>query len=151
MKKVIIFFLLMMPVFAKHDYSEKYYQNIWCRQNAGVSEYVLQDKTRIDCLTKDYAVEFDFASKWAESVGQSLYYAKMTKKKPAVALIMEQSSDNKYYKRLEVLSKEYNITLFQIKSKDYKNYNETADLLTELINSFKNWLKLILIDFINKL
>ena len=151
MKKVIIFLLLMLPSFAKHEYNEKYYQNIWCRQNNGVSEYILPDKTRVDCLTKDYAVEFDFASKWAESIGQSLYYAKMTKKKPAVALIMEQGGDEKYYKRLEVLSKDYNITLFRIKSRDYKNYSEQTDFVSELIKCFKNWLKLILIDIINKL
>ena len=34
--------------------------------------------TSIDCLTSDYTVEFDFAPKWAESMGQSLYYANMT-------------------------------------------------------------------------
>ena len=36
-----------------------------------------------------YAVEFDFAEKWAEAVGQALYYALKTGKKPAVVLIME--------------------------------------------------------------
>ena len=30
----------------------------------GQIEYVLEDKTRVDCLTEDFAVEFDFASKW---------------------------------------------------------------------------------------
>lgn len=53
-------------------------------------EYKLEDNTRVDCLTPDYAVEFDFASKWAESIGQSLYYAQKTKRKPAVVLIMQQ-------------------------------------------------------------
>ena len=62
---------------AKHEYNEHYYQNIWCREHNGITEYILADKTRVDCLTKDMAVEFDFASKWAESVGQSLYYAKI--------------------------------------------------------------------------
>ncbi len=151
MKKVIAVFLLMMPVYAKHDNLESYYQKIWCKENKGINEYVLPDKTRIDCLTKDYAVEFDFASKWAESVGQSLYYAKMTNKKPAVVLIMEKNTDDKYYKRLQALSKDYNITLFEMKSKDYENYSQPSDILSEIINGFKNWLKLILIDFINKL
>lgn len=64
-------------------------------------EYKLNDKTRVDCLTKDLAVEVDFAPKWAECVGQALYYGKMTNKQPACVLIMERGEkDLKYLKRL---------------------------------------------------
>ncbi len=34
-----------------------------------------------------------WAYKWAEAIGQSLYYAKMTGKKPAIALIMASPRD----------------------------------------------------------
>ena len=37
------------------------------------------------------------------SIGQSLYYAKMTGKKPAVALILTDLKDYKYVKRIERL------------------------------------------------
>ena len=67
---------------------ESYYVNGWCTPSFGKKEFRLWDATRVDCLTKDYAIEFDFAKKWAESIGQSLYYAKMTGKKPAVVLIL---------------------------------------------------------------
>lgn len=43
-------------------------------------EYRLSDNTRVDCMTDTLAVEFDFANKWAECIGQALYYGKQTKK-----------------------------------------------------------------------
>lgn len=138
-------------VFAKHIHKESYYQNMWCKEHNGITEYILPDKTRIDCLLKDYAVEFDFASKWAESIGQSLYYAKMTGKKPAIVLIFEESSDEKYYERANILAKDYNITLYKMKSENCKNNYSSDDIISELINCFKNWLKLILINIIDKL
>lgn len=64
-------------------------------------EYKLSDKTRVDCLTDKLAVEVDFAPKWAECIGQALYYGKMTGKRPACVLIMERGEkDLKYLNRL---------------------------------------------------
>ena len=77
-------------------------------------EAVLWDMTRVDCLAKDYAVEFDFAKKWAEAIGQSLYYSKMTGKKPAIALIITSIGDYKYLKRIERLDN--GIKVFLIKA-----------------------------------
>ena len=78
----------------------------------GIKEYVLPDKTRIDCLTDEYAIEFDYAKKWAESIGQSLYYAKKTGKKPAVAIIIDDEKDLKYIQRIRETDE--NITIFEI-------------------------------------
>ena len=100
---------MMMP-----NQSESYYQNQWCTSDFGRKEAVLWDMTRVDCLAKDYAIEFDFAKKWAESIGQSLYYAKLTGKKPAVALILTSPTDYKYVKRVERL--DYGIQIFLIKA-----------------------------------
>jgi hypothetical protein len=77
-------------------------------------EYRLFDKTRVDCLTDDYAIEVDFAKKWAESVGQSLYYADVTGKNPGVGLIVGKK-DKRYLKRLNRLAKKYDIKVFVIK------------------------------------
>ena len=95
----------------EHKYKEADYVNAYCK---GVIEYKLPDKTRVDCLSEEYAIEFDWATKWAESVGQSLYYAKMTDKKPAVAIIMKKPTDERYIKRIEAVDK--NITIFRIKA-----------------------------------
>lgn len=94
-----------------HKYKEADYVNAYCK---GIVEYKLPDKTRVDCLTDEYAIEFDWAKKWAESIGQSLYYAKKTGKKPAVAIIMKSPADEKYIRRIEEVDK--NITVFRIKA-----------------------------------
>lgn len=129
MKKFIIFISLTLcisslPVFTseifqkevcnlgwthvKHTHSESAYQHAWCTANGGVEEVKNTDFTRVDCLTKTYAVEFDFANKWAESVGQALHYGLMTGKRPKVVLILENPQKQMvYYKRVENLSKKY--------------------------------------------
>lgn len=99
----------MMP-----NQTESYYQNQWCTGDFGRKEVVLWDMTRVDCLAKDYAIEFDFAKKWAESIGQSLYYSKLTSKKPAVALILTSPTDYRYVKRVERLDN--GIKIFLIKA-----------------------------------
>lgn len=93
---------------------EGFYVEQWCKPSFGRREYVLWDRTRVDCLSSDYAIEFDFAKKWAESVGQSLYYAKLTDKTPAVVLILTSKADMKYVKRVERL--EQGIKIFLIKA-----------------------------------
>lgn len=93
---------------------ESYYVNQWCTPDFGRKEAILWDMTRVDCLAKDYAIEFDFAKKWAESIGQSLYYSKLTGKAPAVTLILTSPLDYRYVKRVERL--ESNIKIFLVKA-----------------------------------
>jgi hypothetical protein len=88
------------PTHSKNLYKESEYQRLWCSEAGGRAEYVLPDRTRVDCLTDEYAVEVDFAKKWAEAIGQALYYAVVTGKRPAVLLIMENPSDARFLKRL---------------------------------------------------
>lgn len=86
---------------AKHLHTEKEYQAYWCNAKGGQMEYVLNDKARVDCLLPDMAVEFDFANKWAECIGQALYYGQKTNRIPACVLITENpTKDFKYVKRL---------------------------------------------------
>ncbi|UCD31994.1 MAG: hypothetical protein JSV38_14720 [Desulfobacterales bacterium] len=60
----------------------------------------MPDKTRCDCVTDTYAIEFDFASNWAESIGQGLHYSVLTNKKAGIVLILENLKDRKYWIRL---------------------------------------------------
>jgi len=93
---------------------EKYYQEKFCEKLDGEMEVVLPDRTRVDCLSDEYAVEVDFGRKWAEGIGQALYYSEMTGKKPAVALIIG-SKGKKYLKRLEKVANHYGIKIFIIR------------------------------------
>jgi len=119
-KQIIVIFIVIAGVLfadctGKKKHNEKYYQTELCNELGGVMEQSLLDRTRIDCLTDVYAIEVDFSKKWAESVGQSLYYAEMTGKKPGVGLIVRDSKkDKRHLKRLRVLAEKYNIKIFKI-------------------------------------
>ena len=104
--------LFQVQAFAGHLHLEKYYQEAWCEKAGGVTEYRLDDGTRLDCLTDDYAIEFDFAPKWAESVGQALYYSLKTGRQPGVVLIMVNDGDERYLERLNALAVKYNIKVW---------------------------------------
>jgi hypothetical protein len=118
-KSLLLSFLFVTGVLfagcSEKKYKEKHYQTLLCNELDGVMEQSLLDRTRVDCLTDVYAIEVDFAKKWAESVGQSLYYAEMTGKKPAVGFIVrDNKKDRRHLKRLEVLAKKYHIKIFKI-------------------------------------
>ena len=144
---ILFCFLITTSAHAKHLYPEKYYQQNWCRENKGISEVKLSDNTRIDCLTDEYAIEFDFASKWAEAIGQSLHYSYMTNKKAGIVLIVENDDDVKYVDRIKPLCEKHNITLWQThppkKENEYttKFYN-LEEIIELLLNVIKELLKL---------
>lgn len=47
----------------------------------------MDDGTRCDIITAFYAIEVEWANKWAEAIGQSLHYASRSNKQPAIILI----------------------------------------------------------------
>ena len=96
----ILFLFQGTSAFAAHVHKEKYYQEKWCSEHNGQAEVVLPDKTRADCVTDTHAIEFDFGKKWAESLGQALYYSLQTGKKAGIVLILESPKDRKYFIRL---------------------------------------------------
>ena len=66
----------------------------------GEIEHVLADRTRVDCLTATHAIEYDWGKKWAESLGQALFYSAMTGKKAGIVLIVNPRTKERYLKRL---------------------------------------------------
>ena len=106
---------------AKHKELEKVYQDKWCSAHHGTVEAKFPgEDVRCDCLTADYAVEFDFAPKWAESVGQALYYATLSGKKATVVLIMEHPADKIYVERVERLIKYHHLNVEVLTIENYK-------------------------------
>ena len=115
MKKLFLTILLMsLPanVQASRLFNEAAYRDEFCSQQNGITEYKLADFTRVDCLTPEYAIEIDFAKKWAEAVGQSLHYGIMTGKKPGIVLIVENLKDYTYLNRLKSICQRYGIRLW---------------------------------------
>ena len=97
---LLFIFLSPLPALANRDHPEKWYQEKWCQERGGRTEVRLPDRTRCDCLTDTHAIEFDFGNKWAEAIGQSLYYSLQTGKKAGIVLILEDPKDYKYWIRL---------------------------------------------------
>lgn len=91
-------------------HTESDYVNYYCKQWNGTIEYSLLDRTRVDCLTKKQAIEFDWCKKWAEGIGQALYYSKITGKAPTVALICK-TSEQRFINRISIASPEIEIII----------------------------------------
>lgn len=123
-KTLFIVALILLTISAR-QHPEKYYQDKYCR---GQKEVVLADKTRCDCLTDTHALEFDFSDKWAESLTQSLHYARLTGKKPGIVLILEKESDWRHLEKLLAIVIEYRLPVdvwFIVDGKltEFKNEN----------------------------
>ena len=60
-------------------------------------ERQLWDKSRVDILTRKFAIEVDWAKKQAEAIGQSLWYAMNFDRKPCIILLIEDfKKESKY-------------------------------------------------------
>ncbi|GAB4485958.1 MAG: hypothetical protein OHK006_13020 [Thermodesulfovibrionales bacterium] len=105
--------IVSLPMSASGDTRERDYQARWCRAHAGVMEFRLDDGARVDCVTATHAAEVEFAPKWAEAVGQSLYYAAQTGLEPGIVLIMG-TDDQRYYDRLIAATRRCRITIWQV-------------------------------------
>jgi len=103
------------PSTSQSHYKESVYQKAWCLRSGGQVEVVLPDKTRADCITETHAIEFDFGRKWAEAIGQALYYSIQTGKQPGIVLILEKEKDYKFWIRLNTV-----IDHFGLKVKTWK-------------------------------
>lgn len=119
-----LFLTLLFPDLssAKTIHLERFYQEFWCGTEGGKVEVALFDRTRVDCLTDAYAVEVDFARKWAEAIGQALYYGAVTGRKPGILLIIERTAEARYLKRLYLAIEESHlpIRVWLIRPEDIK-------------------------------
>jgi hypothetical protein len=120
MKKFAVCLLLisLAETTEAHKNPEKYYQQQWCSQFRGEAEVRLPDGTRADCLTTNNAIEFDFGPKWAEAIGQSLFYSLQTGKRAGIVLILEKQDDYKFFIRLNSTIQHFNLPIdtWEIKS-----------------------------------
>lgn len=68
--------------------SEREVADAWCAEHGGQREVILYGGGRADCITDDYAVEVERAPAWAQSIGQSLWYAALAERRPGIVLIV---------------------------------------------------------------
>ena len=78
-------------------------------------EFRLWDRTRVDILTKSHAIEVDWAPKWAEGLGQALYYGAVTGKDPGlVLLVKDRNKEARYIYRAQTVAVKHGITLWVV-------------------------------------
>lgn len=76
-------------------------------------EVRLWDATRVDLLSETHAIEVDYAPKWAEAIGQSAYYALVSKKKPGIILLVKDvKKERRYVYRCQTVCAKYDIDLW---------------------------------------
>lgn len=98
----LIFYVNPVKAVNFMGFDEDYFTEMWCwhlnpMDEKGENEYVLYNKARVDCVTRDYVIEFDWAPKQAEAIGQSLQYSTATGKRPGIVLLLRNEKDNKYW------------------------------------------------------
>lgn len=98
MFRLLILLLLTTSAYAA-DRSERHYQEIANTVFQGELEHRVTHG-RVDILTEEYAIEVDFCKsskrKEYEAVGQAIRYSRLTGRRPAVLLIIENADDYKY-------------------------------------------------------
>lgn len=106
-------------------FHENDYVNFVCPRMNGEIEFTLDDGSRVDCETDTHSIEFDFSKKWAEAIGQALYYSSKTGKKPGIVLIINKESGLNNLKKIRTVAKKYgfNIKLWSIKPGDLTENN----------------------------
>jgi len=99
MKKLLLLWLISFQSLAidEQKWHEADYVDHHCK---GEIEYRLPDNTRVDCLTDTHAIEYDWGKKWAESIGQALFYSAITGKKAGIVLIVNPKTKDRYLRRL---------------------------------------------------
>ena len=77
----------------------------------GISQFTTKDRTYVDCLTDEYAVETEYDYNWKEAVGQSLHYAETTDRKAAILLIQRSPSKKNYLSELNRVIQKFDLPI----------------------------------------
>jgi len=76
------------------------------------TDLTLPDRTEVDCEGPRHSIEFDFAPKWYEAVGQSLHYARMTGKRAGIVLIVKSwARDYRHVERARATIDHYGLPI----------------------------------------
>jgi len=109
---ILLLFLSITACAQLPKQKEAYYQTLFAKAVNGQTEVTLKDNARVDVVTDSFAIEVDFASKWAEAIGQSLYYAERLNKKPGILFVVDGKKENRYIFRLLTVTRKYGITVW---------------------------------------
>ena len=108
---LIILFCLSFSAYAIEK--EEFYSKNFCEELSGQSQFKLKDLSRVDCLTETHAFEVDWADgmKVYEAIGQSLYYASQTGKKPGILLLIRKDNSKKHIRKVQEVISAFNLPI----------------------------------------
>ena len=112
--KIFLLIILIFLSFSTYAIEkEEYYSNKFCEELSGQSQFKLKDLSRIDCLTDTHAFEVDWADgmKVYEAIGQSLYYASQTGKKPGILLLIRKNNSEKHIRKVQEVIISFNLPI----------------------------------------
>lgn len=97
---IFLFFSSLSTVYSQdQNWSEKDYSDYIQSLIGGEREFHVKGG-RIDLLTNEFAFEIEWANNWKESIGQSMWYALNSNKKPAIILLLKKKEDYKFFIQL---------------------------------------------------
>lgn len=79
---------------------ESFYRDLFAASMKAQTSVLLPDMTKVDIVTDTFAIEVDFGPKWAEAIGQSLYYSRSLNKRAGVLLIVDRETEERFVRRL---------------------------------------------------
>ncbi len=114
---ILIILLLLSPITLSQP--EQWYVKNSCQ---GQIEVVLSDNSLVDCLTEQFAIDYEFTYQWSEAINRSLHNSWLTGKKAGIVLIGSQNDQG--YKQAWNFIRKHNlpITLNTLKPLNEKNY-----------------------------
>lgn len=114
MKKILLLFILLLFSFSSYAIEkESYYSKKFCNEISGDATIILEDKSSPDCVTNTHVFEVDWADgmKVYEAIGQSLYYASQTDKKPGILLLIRKDKSEKYIRKIREVIRHFNLEI----------------------------------------
>lgn len=108
-------FVLFLLTPTERDYVEA----LAAQMPGAETEVVLWDSTRCDIVWSNIAYEVDYAPKWAEAIGQSLYYADVLNMKPGIILLVKDlRKEKQFIYRCQTVCNKRGIILSIVETKD---------------------------------
>ena len=116
MKKLVFCLFVFFNSLIAINASENEVNKLWCIKNNGEEQFRTKDRTFVDCITEDYAIEAEYDYNWKEAIGQSLHYAESTNKRAGILFIKRAKSNKDYYGELMRVIEKFHlpITVFVI-------------------------------------
>ncbi len=71
----------------------------------------MSDGSTADCITSTHVVEFQYAPKWAEEIGRTLYYSLETGKKAGIVMIIKDEKGLEDWKRLNMTIEHFKLPI----------------------------------------